>query len=164
MFDDSFAAQLSKWNKNNSLKTLGFNRGVERETLRVTKNGSLSKLPHPLGLGSPLTNSYITTDFAESLIELVTPKFSSVDSLYSCLVDLHVFTANNIDKNECLWAYSMPCKITDEADINIAEYGSNDSGMLKHIYRKGLKVRYGSIMQCVSGRHSNFSFDDKSYG
>ena len=163
MFDDSFAAQLSKWNKNNSLKALGFNRGVERETLRVTKNGSLSKLPHPLGLGSPLTNSYITTDFAESLIELVTPKFSSVDSLYSCLVDLHVFTAHNIDKNECLWAYSMPCKITDEADVNIAEYGSNDSGMLKHIYRKGLKVRYGSIMQCVSGIHYNFSIDDKSY-
>ena len=46
----------------------------------VNKSGELSKLPHPDGLGSPLTNCFITTDFSESLIELVTPKFDGVFS------------------------------------------------------------------------------------
>ena len=35
--------------------------------------------------------------------------------------------------------------------------------MLKHIYRKGLRLRYGSIMQCVSGIHYNFSISHRSW-
>ena len=163
MFDESFINQLNSWNEKILLKKIKFNRGIERETLRVSKDGSISKRPHPKSLGSALTNPYITTDFAEALIELVTPKFDNVDDLYSCLQDLHVFTAQNIDEDEFLWAHSMPCRIDKESDINIANYGSNNSGMLKHIYRKGLRVRYGSIMQCVSGIHYNFSIDEKSY-
>ena len=163
MFDESFINQLNSWNEKTLLKKIKFNRGIERETLRVSKDGSISKRPHPKSLGSALTNPYITTDFAEALIELVTPKFDNVDDLYSCLQDLHVFTAQNIDEDEFLWAHSMPCRIDKESDINIASYGSNNSGMLKHIYRKGLRVRYGSIMQCVSGIHYNFSIDEKSY-
>jgi len=163
MFDESFINQLNSWNEKTLLKKIKFNRGIERETLRVSKDGSISKRPHPKSLGSALTNPYITTDFAEALIELVTPKFDNVDDLYSCLQDLHVFTAQNIDEDEFLWAHSMPCRIDKESDINIANYGSNNSGMLKHIYRKGLRVRYGSIMQCVSGIHYNFSIDEKSY-
>ena len=163
MFDESFINQLNSWNEKTLLKKIKFNRGIERETLRVSKDGSISKRPHPKSLGSALTNPYITTDFAEALIELVTPKFDNVDDLYSCLQDLHVFTAQNIDEDEFLWAHSMPCRIVKESDINIANYGSNNSGMLKHIYRKGLRVRYGSIMQCVSGIHYNFSIDEKSY-
>jgi glutamate--cysteine ligase len=163
MFDESFLSQLKRWNEKTSLKNLKFNRGIERETLRVSKDGSISNRPHPEALGSPLTNPYITTDFAEALIELVTPKFDNVDDLYSCLQDLHVFTAQNIDEDEYLWAHSMPCRIEKESDINIANYGTNDSGMLKHIYRKGLRARYGSIMQCVSGIHYNFSIDAACY-
>ena len=163
MVDESFTNQLNSWNEKTSLKEIKFNRGIERETLRVSQDGSISKRPHPKSLGSALTNPYITTDFAEALIELVTPKFDNVDDLYSCLQDLHVFTAQNIDEDEFLWAHSMPCRIENESDINIADYGSNDSGMLKHIYRKGLRVRYGSIMQCVSGIHYNFSIDERSY-
>jgi len=163
MVDESFINQLERWNEKTSLKDLKLNRGIERETLRVSKKGVISDKPHPGSLGSPLTNPYITTDFAEPLIELVTPKFDNVDDLHNCLLDLHVYTAQNIDADECLWSYSMPCKINDESDINIANYGSNDSGMLKHIYRKGLKARYGAIMQCVSGIHYNFSIDPKGY-
>ena len=163
MFDESFTNQLKSWNEKTSLEKIKFNRGIERETLRVSHDGSISKRPHPKSLGSALTNPYITTDFAEALIELVTPKFDNVDDLYSCLQDLHVFTAQNIDEDEYLWAHSMPCRIEKESDINIANYGSNDSGMLKHVYRKGLRARYGSIMQCVSGIHYNFSIDENSY-
>ena len=37
-------------------------RGLEREALRMTQNGQLSTAPHPVGLGSALTNKWITTD------------------------------------------------------------------------------------------------------
>ncbi len=35
MFDESFTNQLKSWNEKTSLKNLKFNRGIERETLRV---------------------------------------------------------------------------------------------------------------------------------
>ena len=37
MFNGNFSDQLNKRNKNNSLKDIVFNRGVERETLRVSR-------------------------------------------------------------------------------------------------------------------------------
>ena len=49
------------------------NRGVEKESLRVTPDGYLSKRPHPREWGSALTNQYITTDYSEALPELITP-------------------------------------------------------------------------------------------
>ena len=36
-------------------------------------------------------------------------------------------------------------------------------GKLKHVYRRGLAIRYGKTMQCVSGIHYNFSIADKSF-
>jgi len=57
----------------------------------------------------------------------------------------------------------MPCAFQSEQEIKIAEYGKTNSGMLKHIYRKGLRLRYGSIMQCVSGIHFNFSLSEDSW-
>ena len=48
-------------------------KGVEKESLRVRPDGHLATTPHPYELGSALTNEHITTDFSESLIDLVTP-------------------------------------------------------------------------------------------
>ena len=76
------------------------NRGIEKESLRVNGKGEISKLPHPSKLGSALTNPYITTDFSESLIELITPTFNSAKDCLDFLEELHVFVYNNID-NEC---------------------------------------------------------------
>ena len=53
------------------------NRGIEKECLRVDASGSISRKPHPKNLGAALTNPFITTDFSESLLELVTPTFNS---------------------------------------------------------------------------------------
>jgi glutamate--cysteine ligase len=66
-------------------------------------------------------------------------------------------------EEEILWNFSMPCAFQSEQEIKIAEYGKTNSGMLKHIYRKGLRLRYGSIMQCVSGIHFNFSLSEDSW-
>ena len=46
-------------------------RGIEKENLR-SNNSSISLRAHPKAYGSSLTNSRITTDFSEALIELVT--------------------------------------------------------------------------------------------
>ena len=43
-------------------------RGIEKECLRVSPEGSIALSAHPAGLGSALTNPYITTDFSEALL------------------------------------------------------------------------------------------------
>ena len=137
-------------------------RGIEKESLRVTNNGYISNKKHPETLGSSYTNPSITTDFAESLIEIVTPTYTNVDELYEKLKIIHVFINQNLKDGEMLWPFSMPPKIEDESKINIATYGKTNMGRLKHVYRKGLAIRYGKTMQCVSGIHYNFSISDKS--
>ena len=49
------------------------NRGIEKEGLRCDAQHLLSQTPHPAALGSALANSWITTDFSESLLEFITP-------------------------------------------------------------------------------------------
>mgnify|MGYP001221065238 CR=1 FL=1 len=161
-------ADASLINKLNKLKDDGFfdnlviKRGVEKEFFRVNESGYISKKPHPESLGSALTNRYITTDFAEAQVELVTPVFENVNELYNFLYSLHVFVAQNIDKSEMLWPFSMPPRIKKESDINLGYYHQSNIGLLKHVYRRGLKVRYGPTMQCVSGMHYNFSIKPSS--
>ncbi|MFA0084097.1 glutamate--cysteine ligase [Vibrio sp. 10N.261.51.F12] len=136
-----------------------FGRGVERETLRYTEDGRLAMTPHPMQLGSALTNEYITTDFSESLLEFITPVSHDVDTLVNQLSDIHHFTQAKLD-NEKLWPLSMPCYVGNEDDIALAQYGSSNSGKMKTLYRQGLKHRYGSLMQVISGVHFNFSFPE----
>jgi glutamate--cysteine ligase len=92
----------------------------------------------------------------------VTPVYTDINQLYKKLESLHVFINKNLENNETLWPYSMPPKIKSESEINIATYGDTNMGKLKHIYRKGLAIRYGKTMQCVSGIHYNFSLSDES--
>ena len=143
-------------------ENLEIERGIEKEFFRVDENGFVSKKSHPESLGSALTNKLITTDFAEAQVELVTPVFKEIDELYDYLLSLHIFVAQNIDENEMLWPFSMPPQIKDESDINLGFYHQSNIGLLKHVYRKGLKVRYGPTMQCVSGMHYNFSIKKDS--
>ena len=158
----TFSSRVAELKDKGFFENIEISRGIEKESLRVKNNAQLSQRNHPKELGSSLTNKFITTDFSEALIELVTPTFNSVDEVYEFLLDLHIFTANAMESDEVLWSNSMPCFIGDESEIRVAEYGSSNIGKLKNIYRKGLRVRYGSIMQCVAGIHYNFSIDDDS--
>jgi glutamate--cysteine ligase len=131
-------------------------RGLERESLRVTPDGSIAQTPHPPALGSALTNPHITTDFSEALAELVTPTFPDNESLLGYLEDLHQFVYRRIG-DELLWASSMPCELRGDDEVPIARFGSSHQGRLKYIYRHGLKIRYGGMMQAISGVHFNYS-------
>ncbi len=162
MFEEGFINRLNLLNENNFFDNLEIKRGIEREALRVDTVGKISQKSHPKKLGSALCNPHITTDFAEALIELVTPKFNDVDNLYAFLEQIHAFARKNLE-NEMFWNASMPCKFNNESEIKLAEYGGSNLGKLKNIYRRGLKQRYGPIMQCISGIHYNFSLTTNSW-
>ncbi|WP_407333221.1 glutamate--cysteine ligase [Enterovibrio sp. 27052020O] len=137
----------------------GIGRGVEREALRITPEGTLSSAAHPIALGSALTHQWITTDFAEQLLEFITPVTYSVSDMLTQLQDIHRFTYRELD-GESLWPLSMPCYVANEDDITLAQYGTSNVGKMKTLYRQGLKLRYGSVMQVISGVHFNFSFPE----
>jgi glutamate--cysteine ligase len=135
----------------------GGRKGVEKESLRVAPDGQIAQTRHPEALGAPLTNENITTDFSESLIELVTPPFGETWELLQYLCDIHQFVYRHLN-DELLWATSMPCAIKGDASIPLAQFGNSNVGQMKTIYRHGLGVRYGRIMQAISGVHFNYSF------
>ena len=54
-------------------------RGIEKESLRVNKQGKLAQTPHPRALGSALTHPLITTDYSEALLELITLPSQNID-------------------------------------------------------------------------------------
>lgn len=135
-------------------------RGVEKEGLRINSSGSLATTAHPAGLGSPLTNSSITTDFSEALLELVTKPHSDIESAAQELAELHQFTYRQLDE-EVIWASSMPCVVPDDDAIPIANYGNSNVGQMKRVYRIGLGHRYGRAMQTIAGIHYNFSLPEE---
>ena len=134
-------------------------RGIEKESLRVTPSGALSPLPHPKNLGAALTHPNITTDFSEAQLELITGVHTSADNCLAELQRVHQFVYQNLD-NEILWPSSMPCLMGNDNSIPIGQYGSSNIGMAKTVYRRGLGVRYGRLMQTISGIHYNFSVPD----
>jgi glutamate--cysteine ligase len=138
----------------------GGRKGVEKESLRVTPAGRIAQTLHPPQLGAALTSANITTDYSEALIELVTPTFRTSWELLQYLCDLHQFVYRHLD-DELLWATSMPCVVDGDASIPIAQYGPSHVGRMKTIYREGLGLRYGRVMQAISGVHFNYSFPEK---
>jgi glutamate--cysteine ligase len=133
--------------------------GLERESLRVAAAGSIAQTPHPVALGSALTNPYITTDFSEALTEMITPPCHSVEATLDFLGDIEKFVCLNIH-DELMWGSSMPCVVEGGDSIPVAEYGSSNIGRMKKIYRRGLGYRYGRTMQVIAGVHFNYSYSD----
>jgi len=131
-------------------------RGVEKESLRITPDGRLSRRAHPAALGSALTHPYLTTDYSEALLEFVTPPHPTNWQTLGFLTDLHAFVHRRLD-GERLWPSSMPCVVNANEEIPIAHYGTSNLGMMKTVYRRGLGYRYGRAMQAIAGVHFNYS-------
>ncbi len=132
--------------------------GIEKEGLRVARKGGISQAAHPKAFGCALTHPNITTDFSESLIELVTPPRRSAKAALDFLHDTQHYLYHHLPKDQGFWPASMPCVIRGETYIPIAQYGSSNQGMMKTVYRRGLSNRYGSVMQTIAGIHFNYSF------
>lgn len=147
---------LEKLEQRDALHTLDCGRrGIEKEGLRYTSTDHLSKRTHPVTLGSPLTHATITTDYAESLMELVTPAFRNRRDALTYLRYLHRVVA--VDSDEYILNGSMPARIDDPEAVEIGWYGESSGGQMRRLYRKGLALRYGKAMQLIAGIHFNYS-------
>jgi len=131
-------------------------KGLEKESLRVNKEGKIAQTAHPKELGSALTNPYITTDYSEALLEFITPPFAQGSETINFMEAVHSFTYKHLN-DEMLWGSSMPCIVDGDMSIPIANYGESNIGKMKHVYRIGLWHRYGRSMQAIAGIHFNYS-------
>ncbi|GHE20616.1 glutamate--cysteine ligase [Halomonas urumqiensis] len=134
-------------------------RGLEKEGLRVDPAGRIAQTPHPLTLGSKLTHPHITTDYSEALLEYITPVYCRPADAMAFLADLHRFSYRHLG-DELIWPASMPARLAGNDSVPIADYGDSNVGTMKHVYRRGLDVRYGRIMQAIAGVHYNVSLPD----
>ena len=135
---------------------LAFGRfGIEKESLRVAQS-KISRQLHHESMGSPLCHKYITTDFSEAQLELITPPLANKKTGLIFLENIHHFVSHKIE-DEIIWPFSMPPFIQSCDEIPIASYGSSNLALFKRAYRNGLSHRYGRTMQAISGIHFNYS-------
>lgn len=134
-------------------------RGIEKEGLRVDGAGRIAQTPHPHALGSKLAHPYITTDYSEALLEYITPVYCRPDDALAFLGDLLRYSYRQLG-DELIWPASMPSRLDGNDSVTIADYGTSNVGTMKHVYRKGLDVRYGRIMQSIAGVHYNVSLPE----
>ena len=137
------------------------NFGLEKEGLRINKKGELSLTPHPKSFGNKLTNPFITTDFSESQVEIVTPTFKSINDVYQCLSFLVDIVNTSIPDDEFIWNQSIPCILPEDDKIPLAYY-EGKKGEESRNYRIKLAKKYGTKKQMISGIHYNFSFKEEN--
>ena len=131
------------------------NFGLEKENLRVDKMGHLALTPHPSVFGDKKKNPYITVDFSESQVEMITPSFKKVKDVYYFMENLHDIVTDNLEE-EYLWPQSLPPVIPEEDKIPVAQFKQDKAS---EEYRDNLAKKYGKYLQLLSGIHYNFSFD-----
>ncbi|MDO5516692.1 MAG: bifunctional glutamate--cysteine ligase GshA/glutathione synthetase GshB, partial [Clostridium sp.] len=136
------------------------NYGIERESLRVDSNGEIAKTNHPAVFGDKISNSYITTDFSESQVEMITPPLKNPEEVYRFSNALYDITAMELNEGEYLWPQSMPSIVPKDDEIMIAQYSDEHDGAEARKYREKLIKKYGGKKQLICGIHYNFSFDD----
>ncbi|WP_438350723.1 bifunctional glutamate--cysteine ligase GshA/glutathione synthetase GshB [Paenibacillus sp. FA6] len=130
--------------------------GLEKENIRVDRDGKLAVTPHPKSFGNKMENPYIQTDFSESQIEMITPTFNSIDETYRFMEALQDIVSIELNE-EYLWPSSNPPVLPNDKDIPIAKM--NDP--IEDNYRNQLADKYGRKRQLLSGIHYNFSFNDR---
>lgn len=139
---------------------LAFGRfGIEKESLRVYQS-KISRRKHQESMGSPLCHRYITTDFSEAQLELITPPLIDKKTGLNFLENIHHFVSCKME-DEIIWPFSMPPYVQSDKEIPIASYGSSNLALFKTAYRNGLSHRYGRVMQAISGIHFNYSLPEK---
>ena len=132
--------------------------GLEKENIRVDEHGNLAQTPHPEVFGNKFRHPYITTDFSESQIEMITPPLPDIRQTIGFLETIHDIVSLELT-DEYLWPQSIPPILPDENKIPIAQYDGDGKDAQK--YREFLAQKYGSKNQLFSGIHFNFSYSDK---
>ena len=126
------------------------NFGIERESLRVNRQGKLAHTPHPSCLGARSFHPYIQTDFCEFQMELITPVAKSTTEARRFLGAITDVAGRSISKDQLLWPLSMPPRINAQ-EIQVAQL---ENEFERH-YRNYLAEKYGTKLQAISGIHYN---------
>ncbi|MBQ9608081.1 MAG: hypothetical protein IJV15_01390 [Lachnospiraceae bacterium] len=133
------------------------NIGLEKESLRITKDGFFAQTPHPFP-----NNENIVRDFCENQTEINTSVTSNAKEALDELAkhtNYILETLRNLPEPEYLWPFSNPPYIRRESDIPIARYYGEEKE--KEDYREYLSERYGRYKMTFSGIHFNYSFSDE---
>ncbi|MCR5774038.1 MAG: hypothetical protein K6G42_03020 [Lachnospiraceae bacterium] len=131
--------------------------GIEKEGLRVTKDGFFAHTPHPF---DP-KDRFIVRDFCENQTEINTSPEPTAEEAYRELkyhTERVKETLKRMPEREYLWPFSNPPYIFNEDDIPIAQFEGEDHK--KTEYREYLAMRYGRYKMTFSGIHFNYSFGD----
>ena len=131
------------------------NFGIERESLRVNRQGKLAHTPHPSCLGARSFHPYIQTDFCEFQMELITPVAKSTTEARRFLGAITDVAGRSISKDELLWPLSMPPRINAQ-EIQIAQLENE----FERYYRNYLAEKYGTKLQAISGIHYNMELGE----
>ncbi len=131
--------------------------GLERETVRINHDGTMSEYPHSNQWGQRGYHPYILTDFAEAQLELITPPCSNSEAIQNWLKATHQIVATTNDElDELLWPFSTPAYIPeDRENIKVAQLSDPD----EVAYREHLGVYYGKDVQLISGIHYNIEMN-----
>ena len=128
--------------------------GIESEALRLNRDGTLASTSHPFDSAS----RYFTRDFAENQLEIVTDPCSGTSGAVIALDTLAGQARSTLaERNEILWPMSMPPRLPDDPEIPLAVFDDSQSGRRKHLYRRGLALRFGKRRQMICGIHINIS-------
>lgn len=132
--------------------------GLEKENLRVDHTGNLALTPHPTVFGNKLKHPYVTTDFSESQVEMITPPLPDISQAIGFLETIQDIVSLELT-NEYLWPQSIPPILPADQQIPIAQYG--EDGKEAREYREFLAAKYGLKNMLFSGIHFNFSYSEK---
>ncbi|QIL50329.1 glutamate--cysteine ligase [Weissella coleopterorum] len=100
---------------------LNFRIGFEVERHRVNLAGEISTFPYPKGIGNEVENAWITTDFMETMTEVVTPVAQTAEQAFVALDKISNVLKASLAEEELLWPLSMPPTLPKNlADIDIA--------------------------------------------
>ncbi|MDR0899944.1 MAG: hypothetical protein LBM27_06285 [Lactobacillaceae bacterium] len=143
--------------KENGFDPFSFNIALEIEEHRVV-NGQLSQYPFPENLGNRQNpNTSFTTDFTESMIEIITRAHSNNFNLEKELNQLQLELKYQLQPGESIWTNSMPPTLNLEDEKWVLTHFDRP---WKQKYRDYLIEKYGIYHHMMSGIHINFSFND----
>ena len=146
---------MSKIFNTANVQLLGGTFGLERETLRVTADGSMAQSPHPFP-----NDPHIVKDFCENQAEINTGVHNTAQGAIDELSEHSKRLTEALDKRgERLWLYSNPPAIKSADDIPVAVYEGDEQG--KHNYRLYLAEKYGKYKMTLSGIHVNYSLSEE---
>ena len=133
------------------------NFGLEKESLRIRKDGMLSHSPHPFE-----DDEHIVKDFCENQTEINTSVHANAREAIEEL-EFHnrriYERLESLPEREYLWLFSNPPYIQNESDIPVAVFEGKE--VSKTAYREYLSKKYGRYKMTFSGIHVNYSFSER---